>query len=107
MKYLAVTRILLSTAVIAAVFATGSVPVRAQGLEEIIVTARKREEALQTVPLAIIAFTSDDLAKRTATGMSDLSRLTPGFSFEDYGGTGNTAPVIRGASQIAGSIEQP
>lgn len=76
-------------------------------LEEIVVTARKREEALQTVPLAITAFTSEDLAKRTASGMSDIARLTPGFSFEDFGGTGNTAPVIRGATQIAGSTEQP
>ena len=86
----------------------GSVTVaHAQGLEEIVVTARKREELLQTVPLAITAFTSDDLTKRVARDMRDISALTPGFNFEDFGGFGNTAPVIRGATQIAGSTEQP
>ncbi len=80
---------------------------RAQGLEEIVVTARKREELLQSVPLAITAFTSDDLTKRVARDMRDISALTPGFNFEDFGGFGATAPVIRGATQIAGSTEQP
>ena len=96
----------ISFAVAATILAVNASQAWAQ-LEEIVVTARKREEALQTVPLAITAFTSDDLAKRSAVGMSDIARLTPGFSFEDFGGTGNTAPVIRGATQIAGSTEQP
>jgi iron complex outermembrane receptor protein len=76
-------------------------------LEEIIVTARTREERLQTIPLSITAFSSDDLAKRAAEGMRDIAKLTPGFAFEDYGASGNTSPVIRGATQIAGSVEQP
>lgn len=76
-------------------------------LEEVVVTARSREEKLQTIPLAITAFTSDDLAKRSVGDRRDVARLTPGFVFEEYSGTGNTAPVIRGATQIAGSTEQP
>ena len=96
----------IAVAVAAALLAGHATPARAQ-LEEIIVTARTRTEALQTVPLAITAFTSDDLSKRAVEDMRDISRLTPGFSFEDYGGTGTTSPVIRGATQIAGSTEQP
>lgn len=109
-------RVIGSLAITAAALcaiAPGGVPqARAQGaqigmLEEIVVTARKREEALQDIPLAITAFTADDLDKRSILDMRDVSRLTPGFAFEEFTGSGNTAPVIRGATQIAGSVEQP
>ncbi|MCB2108753.1 MAG: TonB-dependent receptor, partial [Rhodobacteraceae bacterium] len=76
-------------------------------LEEIVVTARAREERLQDIPLAITAFTSEDLQKRSIDDMRDVARLTPGFAFEEYSGSSNTSPVIRGATQIAGSVEQP
>ena len=76
-------------------------------LEEIVVTARKRAESLQDIPLAITAFTADDLEKRNIVDMRDIARLTPGFAFEEFTGSGNTSPVIRGATQIAGSVEQP
>src|SRR5262249_40605036 len=36
-----------------------------------------------------------------------ISAMTPGFNFENYGNFFNTAPVLRGAAQIAGSNEQP
>ena len=76
-------------------------------LEEIVVTARAREERLQDIPLAITAFTADDMARRSIQDMRDVARMTPGFAFEEFGGSANTSPVIRGATQIAGSIEQP
>ena len=88
---------------VAAVFGTASAQTV---IEEIVVTARKRAESLQEVPMAVTAFTSQDLARRAVTDMKDIARLTPGFSFQDYGGGGATAPVIRGASQITGNLEQ-
>lgn len=75
-------------------------------IEEVMVTARKREEALQDIPLAISAFSSEDLAKRGIQDMADVARQSPGFSFTDLSGTGSTAPVIRGTTQVAGSVEQ-
>ena len=76
----------------------------AQGmaLEEIVVTARKREEFLQDIPLSVTAFTTADMAKRSIKDMKDIARFTPGFSFQDFGGGGATAPVIRGANQVTG-----
>ncbi|MDX2143453.1 MAG: TonB-dependent receptor, partial [Rhodospirillaceae bacterium] len=71
-------------------------------LEEIIVTARKREELLQEIPLSVTAFTANEMSKRNILDMKDIARFTPGFSFQDYGGGGATAPVIRGANQVAG-----
>lgn len=51
-----------------------------QGLDEIVVTAEKREENLQNVPIAVTAMTGDTL---TATGISnveDLQFFVPGVS---------------------------
>ena len=75
-------------------------------LEEIVVTARKQEERLQDVPLAVAAFSNEQLAERGARDMFDVSRFTPGFSFEKvnrYGVQGGVSrPVIRGMSNILG-----
>jgi iron complex outermembrane receptor protein len=46
-------------------------------LEEIVVTARKREESLQSAPLAISAFSADMLEKQQFTRIDDLSKTVP------------------------------
>ncbi len=50
------------------------------GLEEIVVTARRREERLQTVPIAITALTQTDLEKRHVEQLRDLSKSVPSFA---------------------------
>jgi iron complex outermembrane receptor protein len=50
------------------------------GLEEIVVTARKREERVQTVPIAITAFSQADLQKEHVQQLRDLSQAVPSFS---------------------------
>ena len=74
----------------------------ATGLEEVVVTARRRAESLQEIPLSVTAFTAADMAKSNVKDMKDIARFTPGFSFQDYGGSGATSPVIRGANQVTG-----
>jgi len=49
-------------------------------LEEIIVTAQKREESLQDVPIAISAFDGDFLDRANITNIADIAEHTPGFS---------------------------
>lgn len=49
-------------------------------LEEIIVTAQKRSESLQDVPVAVSAFTGDTMKTLGITNASDLVDLTPGFA---------------------------
>lgn len=68
------------------------------GLEEVIVTARKREETMQSVPLSVQAFSAEEMVQRGITVLSDVSLFTPGFSFDNYNG-GLASPVIRGATQ--------
>ena len=67
-----------------------------QDLMEVVVTARKREERLQEVPLTITAVTSDAI---TAAGIRDikhLSTMTPGFHFDNAGSRQNSQPRMRG-----------
>jgi iron complex outermembrane receptor protein len=51
------------------------------GLEEIVVTARRREERLQTVPIAVTAFTGAQLAEQQVTDGADLQRSIPSLNF--------------------------
>jgi iron complex outermembrane receptor protein len=53
------------------------------GLEEIVVTARRREERLQTVPLAITAFTQADIEKRHVEQLRDLSKVVPSLAISE------------------------
>ena len=71
----------VSTAV-AGVVAPAAVQAQAQasGIEEITVTARKREESLQDVSASIQAFTGADLKRQGITNMEDVIRFLPSVS---------------------------
>lgn len=76
----------------------------AQELEEIVVTARKREESLQDIPLAISAFSARDIEQLGIIDPSDLARFTPGFSFDNGFGRTFDRPAIRGVTTILNGI---
>lgn len=75
-------------------------PPGARMIEELTVTARKREETLLEVPVAITAFSRDDLIAADITGLDDVSGLTAGFQFFNQGnqqpGRYNTQLQFRG-----------
>src|SRR6516165_3466685 len=50
------------------------------GLEEIVVTARRREEKLQSVPISVQAFSGDTLQEHRIEGIQDLSKLVPALT---------------------------
>ena len=50
------------------------------GLEEIVVTARRREEKLQSVPISVQAFSGDTLQEHRIEGIQDLSKLVPSLT---------------------------
>ena len=56
-------------------------------LDEIIVTARKRNERLNDVPMSISAATGDQLKARGVTQVGDLDKVVPGFAYQpsNYG----------------------
>ena len=51
-------------------------------LEEVIVTAQKREQNIQTVPIAISAFTTETLREKAVTDIHALSNLTPNVNLD-------------------------
>lgn len=62
---------------------------------EILVTARKRSESLQKVPISIEAFTSEELEARGIDGIDGIELNTPGFTYDTLGST-QIRPAIRG-----------
>jgi iron complex outermembrane receptor protein len=67
---------------------------------EVIVTARRREETIQKVPLAISAFTAQDLDRTGTTNIGDLSEVIPSVTLEPSRATNSTLTAfIRGVGQ--------
>lgn len=66
----------------------------AGGIEEVVVTAQRREERLQTVPVSVTALSADTLRLNNVRDITRVELLTPGFTF---GRSGSDArPAIRG-----------
>jgi iron complex outermembrane receptor protein len=53
------------------------------GMEEIVVTARRKEERLQSVPLAVTAFSQADLEKKHIEAVRDLGRSVPSLAISN------------------------
>jgi iron complex outermembrane recepter protein len=70
-------------------------------LEEITVTATKRKEKLQDVPVAVSALSSEDIAARGFSQYADYLNTVPGVYFEDLG-PGKAQIRIRGLSTAEG-----
>lgn len=80
-------------------FSFGEVSIAfAQGIEEIVVTARKREESLQTIPVAVTAFGAEQMASQTIEDLADIDNLVPNFQMS------GSDVVIRGQRRGVGQI---
>lgn len=80
--------------------ATTVAPAYAQaGIEEIVVTARKRAEVLSDVPISISAFTAESLTANRITDIRRLADFTPGLFFDNLGSPLIANPTIRGLVQ--------
>ncbi|MCS6987302.1 MAG: TonB-dependent receptor [Sphingomonadaceae bacterium] len=73
------------------------------GAGDIIVTARKREERLQDVPLSVTAVTEQTIERQGLRSVMDIADVTPGLSFRQAFGRNFDRPVIRGMSNIQGA----
>ena len=65
-------------------------------LDEIVVTATKREEKLQDVPTAVSVVDSQKLENLGIERITDYAELVPGFSFRDNGAPGYGTVILRG-----------
>jgi iron complex outermembrane receptor protein len=73
----------------------------AVALEEIVVTARRVEERLQDVPLAITAFSAAEIQSAGIENLDDVANLTPGLTFSSLLGEFLPVPVVRGIAPTA------
>src|SRR5690606_6196099 len=69
---------------------------RATTLEMIIVTARKRTEDLQDVPISVSVLEGDDLRVPVTASNAGLARAVPNFNFVDLGGQSGNLANVRG-----------
>ncbi len=80
--------------------AAGSTPAKAKQLDKIVVTARKRSETLQDVPIAVSAFTADDLRTQNVQNLGDLHGKVPSLQIYAARGSNTTLTAyIRGIGQ--------
>ena len=68
-------------------------------LEEVVVTAQKRDQGLQDVGIAVSAFTGDQLRAFDATDSFDIAAYTPGVHISGNLAGQNTQFTIRGVTQ--------
>lgn len=81
-------------------------PARAQNLlEEVVVTAQKREQTATDVPLSITAYNSDFLDSVGIEGFDRLSAFVPGLVVQEQS-PNNPAFVIRGITSDTGSAQR-
>lgn len=91
------------TRITGAIIATSLLPLTtasaqdgASAIEEITVTARKRDESLQEVPIAITAFTEATIRKAGIERPADFIGLMPNVTIVDTANVGDTQVSIRG-----------
>ena len=91
----------IGTALLAAVPMLGY----SQVLEEIVVTAERRETSLQDTPISIIAFTAETMEFKGIETLEDVASFTPNLDIKGSRGNGNSSPTyqIRGLSGGGGA----
>ena len=91
---------LAATATLLALLPFGAIqtPALAQEavLEEIIVTARKREENLFDIPVAITAITGEQIENFGLNDLQDVAKIVPGLTFDRSVTQNDYAPALRG-----------
>ena len=89
------TKIALAAA-IAVTVQSGAISANSISLEEVIVTAQKREQSLQDVPLSVQVVDGQFLEDRNINQVSELSKVSPGFTFAEGSSDSSKGVILRG-----------
>ncbi len=95
-------------------FAQDEVPVAGDGaessspsaIEEIVVTAQKRAQSVQDVPVSVAAIGGDDLERLKITDTNDLANLVPNLQVNNVNGDGAPVFAVRGITMNDYSVHQ-
>src|ERR1700736_1388661 len=81
-----------------AVFAQQTSAAASGELEEVTVTANRRQQSVEEVPYSLSVVSAEQLERTGVTDIASLASQVPGLSLYDYGArlTGATTPIIRG-----------
>jgi iron complex outermembrane recepter protein len=82
---------------------TAPPPEGSGALEEIVVTAAKREQSLQEVPISVAVTTEDTLEKAQIRDLIDLQSVVPSLKVQQLNAPGQTNFIIRGFGNGAGN----
>ncbi|WP_336969752.1 TonB-dependent receptor [Sphingobium aromaticiconvertens] len=86
---------------------TGAQSSRGSISDDIVVTARRTEERLQNVPVAVTAFGTEQLTERRILTESDLQSVTPGLTVRQSSSSNQLSLSLRGQSIDAYSYSAP
>lgn len=108
-NYVLPRRLAMAVAVTAVLSAATGLSAQAQetgarmaALEEVIVTAQRRQESLQDVPIAVVAMSSDDLAQRGIDATIGLPEAVPSVQLTRSGPSGIF--FVRGVGNTSGGV---
>jgi len=73
------------------------------GVEELVVTAQRREERLQDVPVAVTAVSGETLERRNFTDTANIQLIAPSVIFNTFSNPGSSAFGIRGVATLSQS----
>src|SRR6266478_1265643 len=106
MAYVAMAALAATTARVAKAdeAEAGSAPADSAQLEVVTVTATKRAERLQDVPVAVTALTSAVLERSNVRELGDLVKLAPGLVIQYGSQPGNFAISMRGIGTFSNGI---
>lgn len=92
----------IASAVAIAMTGMVQLPVFAEGfaIEEVVVTARKKDESLQDVPVAVTSMSSDDLKALNLSDTQDLGSFSPGVHIEPAPGQGGSIAKVTIRGQV-------
>ncbi len=72
----------------------GEVGAQSIALEEIVVTARKRDESIQDIPLSVAAFSANQIKNQAITDVEDIFQFIPGVHMSNHTANRNN-PAVR------------
>jgi outer membrane receptor protein involved in Fe transport len=91
-------------ALIGSGYAAGAVQAQsaeANGIEEIIVTASRRETTVQELPFNVAAFSGDMLEEQRVTNLTELARWVPGLAVVEQGPRSSSLMTARGLNTLS------